>query len=268
VFWQRVYEIPEGGRATRGKAIANLIRLGNGEKVAAILPIKKFSDDEFILFATKAGTVKKTALSAYANQRADGIIAISLNDDELVQVRLTNGKQDVILSTAEGQAILFSEEDVRAMGRGAAGVRGIALSDKDFVVNMDAVDPGKTILTVSERGYGKRTDLAEYRKQGRGGSGIITMKTTDKTGRVITATQVNDDNDLMLITDQGKIIRQKVGAISLIGRNTQGVKLFNVDADEKVVSAALIEAGVDGDEDATAAPEGVPQNEGGEGSGA
>jgi DNA gyrase subunit A len=242
VFWQRVYEIPEGGRATRGKAINNLIRLGSNEKVAAILPVKKFTDEEYVLFVTKGGTVKKTALSAYANQRDNGIIAISLKDDELVQVRVTNGKQDVIVSTAEGQAIRFSEDDVRPMGRSAAGVRGISLGKDDFVVSMDVVDLGKNILTVSERGYGKRTDLEEYRKQGRGGSGIITMKTTDKTGRVITATQVDDGNDLMLITDKGKIIRQKVREISLIGRNTQGVRLFNVDPDEKVVSATLIDA--------------------------
>lgn len=242
VYWLRVYEIPEGARATRGKAINNLIRLGATEKAAAILPIKAFSDDEYVLFATKSGTVKKTALSAYANQRADGIIAIGLEGDELVQVRITSGNQDVIISTAQGQAIRFVETDVRPMGRGAAGVRGISLSKDDYVVGMDVVVPGKTILTVSERGYGKRTDLEEYRKQGRGGSGIITMKTTEKTGKVITATQVDDSNDLMLITNKGQIIRQKVQAISLIGRNTQGVKLFNVDADEVVVSAALVDA--------------------------
>lgn len=242
VYWLRVYEIPEGARATRGKAINNLIRLGATEKAAAILPIKAFSDDEYVLFATKSGTVKKTALSAYANQRADGIIAIGLEGDELVQVRITSGNQDVIISTAQGQAIRFVETDVRPMGRGAAGVRGISLSKDDYVVGMDVVVPGKTILTVSERGYGKRTDLEEYRKQGRGGSGIITMKTTEKTGKVITATQVDDSNDLMLITNKGQIIRQKVQAISLIGRNTQGVKLFNVDADEMVVSAALVDA--------------------------
>jgi DNA gyrase subunit A len=245
VYWLRVYEIPEGARATRGKAINNLIRLGATEKVAAILPIKAFSDDEFVLFATKSGTVKKTALSSYANQRADGIIAIGLEGDELVQVRITSGNQDVIISTAEGQAIRFVETDVRPMGRGAAGVRGNSLGKDDYVVGMDVVVPGKTILTISERGYGKRTDLEEYRKQGRGGSGIITMKTTDKTGKVITATQVDDSNDLMLITNKGQIIRQKVKAISLIGRNTQGVKLFNVEADEMVVSAALVDASED-----------------------
>lgn len=247
VYWLRVYEIPEGARATRGKAINNLIRLGSTEKVAAILPIKAFSDDEFVLFATKSGTVKKTALSAYANQREGGIIAIGLDGDELVQVRITSGNQDVIISTAEGQAIRFVETDVRPMGRGAAGVKGITLGKDDYVVGMDAVVPGKTILTISERGYGKRTELDEYRQQGRGGSGIITMKTTDKTGKVLTATQVDDGNDLMLITNKGQIIRQKVKAISLIGRNTQGVKLFNVEADEVVVSAALVDASEEGD---------------------
>lgn len=248
VYWLKVYEIPEGARATRGKAINNLIQMAANEKVAAILPIQNFTENEFVIFATKAGTVKKTPLSAYSNQRAGGIIAITLDNDELVQVRITNGSQDIIISTAEGQAIRFPEDDVRSMGRSAAGVRGISLADGDYVVSMDVADVGKTILTVSERGYGKRTNLEDYRKQGRGGSGTITMKTTDKTGKVITSTQVDESNDLMLITNTGQIIRQKIGLISVIGRNTQGVKLFNVAPDEVVVSAAIIEAGVEDEE--------------------
>ena len=250
VYWLKVYEVPEGARATRGKMINNLIQMAANEKVAAILPIQNFTDNEFVLFATKAGTVKKTPLSAYSNQRAGGIIAITLDHDELVQVRITNGTQDIIISTAEGQAIRFPEDDVRSMGRSAAGVRGISLADGDYVVSMDVADAGKTILTVSERGYGKRTDIEDYRKQGRGGSGTITMKTTEKTGKVITSTQVDESNDLMLITNTGQIIRQKIGLISVIGRNTQGVKLFNVAPDELVVSAAIIEAGADEEEGA------------------
>jgi DNA gyrase subunit A len=240
VYWLRVYEIPEGNRSTRGKAINNLIPMVNSERVAAILTVEKFVDDRFIVFVTKNGTVKKTALSAYANPRAGGIIAITLNEDELVQVRLTNGTQDVMISTAQGQSIRFGEDDVRAMGRGASGVRGISLEKDDAVVSMDIVDEGKTILTVSERGYGKRTGLEEYRKQGRGGSGIITMKTTDKTGKVVSTTLVSDNQDLMLITNTGQIIRQKIALISTIGRNTQGIKLFNVAENEIVVSATLV----------------------------
>lgn len=241
VYWLKVYAIPEGGRATRGKSVNNLIQLNPNEKVAAILPVTEFRDDQFVVFTTKGGTIKKTPLSAYSNQRAGGIIAITLKDDELVQVRTTNGTHDIIISTAEGKAIRFSENDVRAMGRSAAGVKGITLAKGDSVVSMDVAEAGKTVLTVAEHGYGKRTDLEEYRQQGRGGSGIITMKTSTKTGKVVCATQVSETDDLMLITNKGKIIRQKAGEISIIGRNTQGVRLFNVDEDEYVVSAALIE---------------------------
>ena len=241
VFHLKIYEIPEGARATRGKSINNLIQLNPKEKIAAILPVQEFSDDRYVVFITKNGTIKKTALSAYSRPRAGGIIAITLKSDELVQARLTNGEQDIIISTSEGQAIRFAESGVRSMGRSAAGVKGITLGKDDFVVSMDIAEVGKKILTISERGYGKRTELDEYRRQGRGGSGTLTMKVTEKTGRVISANLVSDDNDLMLITNQGKTIRQKVGAISVIGRNTQGVRLFNVDPDETVTSVALIE---------------------------
>jgi DNA gyrase subunit A len=170
-------------------------------------------------------------------------VAITINDgDEIIQVRLTKAGDDCIISTSQGQAIRFDEADIRPMGRTAAGVRGINLKiDDDHVVGMDVVEPGKSILTISTKGYGKRTDLAEYRKQSRGGSGTITLKVTDKTGLVVSAQQVSDDQDLMLITNQGKIIRQSIKAISVIGRNTQGVRLINVDEDETVVSAAIIE---------------------------
>jgi len=168
-------------------------------------------------------------------------VAIGLKEDELIQVRLSQKGEDIIISTANGQAIRFDENDLRPMGRTAAGVRGISLKGEDYVVGMDVVELGKTILTVSAKGYGKRTVLEEYRKQSRGGSGIITLKVTDKNGDVVTATQVGDKDDIMLITDKGKIIRQNVGQISVIGRNTQGVRLIEVESDERVVSAALIE---------------------------
>jgi len=241
VHWIKVYEVPEVSRTAKGKSIANFIQLKQGESVAAILPIEKFSDDQSIVFVTKGGTIKKTMLSAYSKPRAGGIIAISLKEDELIQVRLAETEQDIIISTAFGQAIRFDESQIRPMGRGAAGVRGITLKEGNSVVGMDVVELGKTILTVSERGYGKRTELDEYRKQSRGGSGIITLKVTEKNGAVVTATQVTDLDDLMLITNKGKIIRQKVKDISVIGRNTQGVRLINVEEGEVVVSATVIE---------------------------
>lgn len=242
VYWLKVYEIPEASRIAKGKSLSGLIQLENGERVAAILPIEKFSDDELVLFITKSGTVKKTALSAYSNPRAGGIIAITLKDDELVQVRSVKAGQDVIISTAQGLAIRFDESDVRAMGRSAAGVHGIRFKRKgDHVVGMDVAEAGKTILTVSTKGYGKKTELSEYRKQSRGGSGIITLKVTTKTGPVLTATQCSDQDDLMLISNKGKIIRQRINDISVLGRNTQGVRLMDMEEGEAVVSATVIE---------------------------
>lgn len=242
VHWIKVYQIPEVSRTAKGKSISNLIRMASGEKVAAILPVDQFTDEKAVVFVTKGGRVKKTELSAYSRARAGGIVAIGLKNDELRQVRLSSAGEDIIISTANGQAIRFDQGDLRPMGRSAAGVRGISLKGDDYVVGMDVVEPGKTILTVSAKGYGKRTELQEYRKQSRGGSGIITLKVTDKNGSVVTATQVGDQDDIMLITNKGKIIRQKIKDISVIGRNTQGLRLIGVDEDEKVVSAALIEA--------------------------
>lgn len=267
VHWIKVYEIPEASRIAKGKSISNFIQLNAHETIAAILTIEKFTDDQFIVFVTKNGTVKKTELSAYSNPRAGGIIAITLNEDELVQVRLARIAEDIIISTAEGQSIRFDESDIRAMGRSAAGVRGISLKDGDKVVGMDVVQPGKTILTVSEKGYGKRTELEEYRKQSRGGSGIITLKVTDKTGRVVTATQVVDENDLMLVTNAGKIIRQSVKAISIIGRNTQGIRLIGVDENEVVVSATIIDPEEEIEGGAATEEVGDEGSSGGEGNG-
>lgn len=239
--WIKVYQVPEVSRTAKGKSISNFIQLGSNEKVAAILPVEEYNDDHSIVFVTKGGTIKKTELSAYSRPRASGIIAITLKEDELIQVRLVEKDQDVLLTTKNGQSIRFAESDIRAMGRSAAGVRGINLKGDDKVVNMDVVDEGKTLLTVAAKGYGKRTEIAEYRQQSRGGTGIITLKVTDKTGDVVTARQVSEDDDVMLITNKGKIIRQAVKDISVIGRNTQGVRLIGVDNDEAVVSAAIIE---------------------------
>ncbi|MBI4411574.1 MAG: DNA gyrase subunit A, partial [Deltaproteobacteria bacterium] len=241
VHWLKVHEIPQAGRATRGKAISNLISLESDEKVATILPVKDFDGGKFVFFVTRKGTVKKTTLPAYSNPRAGGIIAITIEpDDELVEVTLCDGTRDILLSTAEGQTIRFKEEEVRPMGRSAGGVRGISLGEKDQVVGMSLVHSGANVLTVSEKGYGKRTDTGEYRLQGRGGSGIITMKTSEKTGLVIATLQVLESDDVMLITDLGKIIRIHVNQISVMGRNTQGVRLIQVEPGEKVVSAATM----------------------------
>ena len=241
LFWIKVYELPQVGRAARGKAIVNLISLAADEKVSAFLPVREFTPGRFVLFATKDGTVKKTALDDYANPRPSGIIAIKLNEaDELIGVRLTDGDQEVILSTAEGQAIRFRESDVRPMGRNAAGVRGIQLEDGDAVVAVDVVTPDTTLLAVAEKGYGKRTALDEYRLTNRGGKGIITMNVTDRVGRVVGVRMVREDDHVMLITDGGTVIRMPVRGISVIGRNTQGVRLIDVAEGEKVVGLACV----------------------------
>jgi DNA gyrase subunit A len=241
VFWLKVHELPQGGRAARGKAIVNLLNLEKDEKISAFLPVREFQEGRFVVFATKNGTVKKTDLMAYANPRKAGIIAISLDaGDEVIGVRLTDGQQEVILSTRMGQAIRFKEADVRPMGRGAGGVRGIALEEGDSVVGLDVVSAGATLLDVAEKGFGKRTEMDEYRLTRRGGKGIITMKTTDRTGLVVGVRMVTDDDDIMLVTDGGKVIRTPVKGISVIGRNTQGVHLIDLAEGEKVVSIARL----------------------------
>lgn len=241
VHWLKVHEVPQAGRATRGKAISNLVSLKENEKVAAVLPVKSFEEGMNVVFVTRQGTIKKTELSAYSNPRAGGIIAITIDSgDELITVELTDGKRDILISTKEGQTIRFHEDQVRSMGRTAGGVRGISLGEGDQVVGMSIINEKTTILTVSEKGYGKRTEESEYRVQGRGGSGVITMKTTEKTGQVIGAVQVVDTDDVMLITDHGKVIRMHVNQISLMGRNTQGVRLIQVEPEEKVVSVAKL----------------------------
>jgi DNA gyrase subunit A len=241
LYWVKVYALPQGGPTARGKAIVNVLNLQAGEKVSAFLPVREFLPGQFVLFATKQGVVKKTALEEYANPRATGIIAIRLNeDDAVVGVRISDGVREVILSTRGGQAIRFREDDVRPMGRSAAGVRGIQLDVDDEVVAVDVVDPEATLLAVAERGYGKRTAIEEYRLQSRGGKGIITMNVTDKVGPVIAVRMVKEENDVMLITDAGRVIRIPVRGISVIGRNTQGVRLIDLDEGEKVVDIACL----------------------------
>ncbi|GFO62249.1 DNA gyrase subunit A [Geomonas paludis] len=244
VYWLKVYEIPEAGRAARGKAIVNLLNLANNEKITTILPVKEFVDDKFIMMATRNGVVKKTNMMEYSHPRVGGIIAVNLDEgDKLISVALTDGKQDVLLATANGKAIRFKEDDVRTVGRVSRGVRGMTLEDEDVVIGMEILNENftdSTIFTVTENGYGKRTEISEYRTQSRGGKGIITIKTTERNGQVVDIKQVVDDNDLMLITDQGKILRVSVAGFSIIGRNTQGVRLMVKEENERVVAVARL----------------------------
>ena len=244
VYWLKVYEIPEAGRAARGKAIVNLLNLAANEKITTILPVKEFVDDKFIMMATRNGVVKKTNMMEYSHPRVGGIIAVNLDEgDKLITVALTDGKQDVLLASANGKAIRFKEEDVRTVGRVSRGVRGMTLEDEDVVIGMEILNENftdSTIFTVTENGYGKRTEISEYRSQSRGGKGVITIKTTERNGNVVDIKQVNDDNDLMLITDQGKILRVPVAGFSIIGRNTQGVRLMVKEENERVVAVARL----------------------------
>ncbi len=241
VFWLKVHEIPQAGRAARGRSITNVLSLQPEEKLSAFLPVREFQEGRYVLFATRRGLVKKTDLMQYASPRPSGIIAIALEEgDEVIGVRLTDGSREAILSTRDGQAIRFKEDEVRAMGRDTYGVRGMKLDAGDEVVSLDLVEPGATLLAVSENGYGKRTEMEEYRLTRRGGKGIITMKTTDKTGRVIGVRMVTDDDQIMLVTSGGKVIRLRVNEIRVIGRNTQGVRLIGLEEGERVASVARL----------------------------
>jgi DNA gyrase subunit A len=253
MYWLKVYEIPEGSRTTRGKAVVNLVNVGMEEKITTILPVKEFSEDTFLFMATRNGVVKKTPLIEYSNVRSGGIIAVNLDDgDKLIGVALTDGTKDVFLASRTGKAIRFSEQDVRSMGRVTRGVRGMNLNEDDHVIGMEIVDNdvvGSSIFTVCENGYGKRTDLDEYRGQSRGGKGIITIKTSDRNGSVVNVMQVSNDNDLMVITDNGKILRVPVSGFSVIGRNTQGVRLITTEDKEKVVAVARLAEQEEDEED-------------------
>ena len=241
VYWLRVYEIPEAGRAARGKAIVNLVNLSPGESIAAILPVSGFEGGKYVVMATKKGVVKKTDLSAYSHPRTDGIIAAVIDQgDSVIDAKLTDGSKEIFLGTKNGLAIRFKEDAVRAMGRVSHGVRGMGLEKDDEVVGMEILSGDATILTITENGYGKRTNSSEYRIQGRGGKGIITIKTSERNGSVVGLKQVTNEDNLMMITSTGKIIRIAISNISVIGRNTQGVRLINIDKDEKVVGVARL----------------------------
>ena len=240
-YWLKVHEIPDVGPDGRGKAIANLVSMEEGERIAALLAVKEFEEDKFIVMGSRKGVIKKTELSAFSNPRAGGIIAMGIDDgDAVIAANVSDGKGEIFIGTRDGMAIRFSETDVRSMGRTAYGVRGISLRDDDSVVAMEVLVPGGTILSVTERGYGKRTELVEYRVQSRGGIGIINIQTSDRNGKVVGVAQVSDDAELMLITQQGKILRMASKDIRTIGRSTQGVRLIDIEGDDRVVSIARL----------------------------
>jgi DNA gyrase subunit A len=244
VFWLKVHEIPEASRAAKGKALVNLLALGGTEKVTATVAVKEFSQDQFVVMTTRNGLVKKTDLSAYSNPRQGGIIALGLEEgDKLIGVQLTNGQREILLGTKQGITIRFSERDVRPMGRTAYGVKGITLEEGNEVIGMETITPDSTtaILTVTECGYGKRTPVGEYRVQGRGGKGIISVKTTERNGLAVGFLQVRDSDEIMLMAAQGKLLRCKVGDIREIGRNTQGVRILDLEGEEdRVVAVARL----------------------------
>ena len=243
VHWLKVHEIPEGGRQAKGKAMVNLLSLGERETVATCVPVRDFAAGGFVLFATKQGKVKKTALEAYSHPRAGGIQAIGLEaGDSVITARRTDGQREVMIATKLGMIIRFSEEEVRPMGRAAAGVNGIEVEDGDEVISADVVQEGVTILTVTERGFGKRTPLEEYRLQGRAGKGIIDIKTGGRNGNVVAMLQVRDGDDILVVTTKGKMIRFHAADVSAQGRNTWGVRIIELDADDRVGSVARVEA--------------------------
>jgi DNA gyrase subunit A len=243
VHWLKVHEVPQLGRAAKGKALVNFLQVQSGEHVTAMIPIRQFEVDKHLFMATRRGIVKKTELAAYSNPRTGGIIGLTLDEgDELIAVRLTSGQDEIFLATRQGMAIRFSEEEVRPIGRTGRGVIGIGLDDGDEVVAAEVVRPGAAILTVNERGYGKRTAMEEYRLQGRGGKGIINVRVTDKNGPVVSILQVQEQDQAMMISQEGKVNRLYVREISLIGRATQGVRLQGLEANDRVAAVTSLVA--------------------------
>ena len=243
VYWLKVHEIPEAGRVAKGKAMVNLLALAGDEKVTATLPVKEFCEDRYVVMATRQGVIKKTELSAYGNPRQGGIIALTLDEgDKLIGVEITDGQRQILLGTRDGIVIRFKEEDVRSMGRTAHGVHGITLDEGNYVIGMETITPDSTasILTVTERGYGKRTLVSEYRLQGRAGRGIISVKVTDRNGPAVSFHQVRDGDEIMVMTAEGKILRTKVDDVREIGRNAQGVRLIDMEEADRVIGVAKL----------------------------
>jgi len=253
VFWRKVYELPLAGRAARGKAIVNLLELGEGEKMASIIPVADLAgadESKTVLTVTKLGRVKKTSIAEYKRPLRKGKYGLTIKeDDEILAARITSGDDHIFLVTKNGKSIHFHESDVRTMGRLAAGVKGITLADDDEVVGVVVLDSDDSILTVTENGYGKRTAVSEYRIQKRGGSGVFAISTSKRNGKVIGALQVQDEDQVMLIANSGKVIRMPMDSVRVIGRNTQGVRLINLEKEEKVVGLSILAREEVGDEE-------------------
>lgn len=242
VFWLKVYQIPVAGRQSRGRPVVNLLPLEEGERITSILPVREFDDDHFIFMATADGTVKKTPLSQFARPRSVGLRAIDLVEgDHLVGTAITDGTKDIILLTSAGKAARFSEENVRSMGRVSRGVRGVRMADDVSVIAMVVPEEGGKVLTVSENGYGKRTEVTEYPAKGRGSQGVIAMQMSERNGCLVGATQVFEGDEIMLISNQGTLVRTRADEVSLSGRNTQGVRLIRVKEGEHIVGLERIE---------------------------
>ncbi len=261
VYRLKAYQIPEAGRTARGTAIVNLLQLLPGEKITAIIPMKEFDEDGYLLMATKNGMVKKTPMGEYMNVRKNGLQAIVLReDDELIEVKATDNKKDVFLVTKKGMCIRFHETDVRITGRVSMGVIGMHLNQGDQVVGMQVDTQGEYLLVVSENGMGKRTDIDEFKAQNRGGKGVLCYKITEKTGSIVGAKLVFDDHDIMLITTEGIIIRLSVNDISIYGRNTSGVKLMNIDQDSDISVASIAKVRESKSDDSEEAEENTEEN--------
>jgi len=242
-YWLKVFEIPQESRTSRGKAIINLIQIESDEKITAYVPVKEFDDKHYVFMVTRQGVVKKTELSAYGRPMSRGIIALDLDEnDRLMDVKLTDGEQDIVIVTHDGMSIRFSEKDVRSVGRIARGVKGINLRNKDYVVGAEIASSDSTLLVVTEKGYGKRTDMSEYRKQGRGGKGIIAIRTSLRNGALVGIKSVLDDDELIVMTTRGMVIRLPIKDIRTIGRNTQGVRLIALHPEDNVTDIAKIRA--------------------------
>ncbi|HJT23716.1 MAG TPA: DNA gyrase C-terminal beta-propeller domain-containing protein, partial [bacterium] len=248
VHWLKVYEIPEASRYAKGTALANVLKLGEGEKISAVLPVKEFNEKLAVLMATEQGLIKNTALSAFDKPRAGGIIAITLGKgDKLVSAFITDGKQEVLLATRQGKSIRFHEKQVREVGRAGKGVKGIRLSKNDAVIGMETVKEGKSLLTATEKGFGKRTKLNAYRRQGRGGKGILNIKTTAKNGLAVSIAAVGDEDEIIAMTKEGKVIRQRVKEIKATGRLAQGVRLIKMDESDRLVAVVNVPKEVESD---------------------
>jgi len=243
VYWLKVYELPQAGRNARGKPIVNLLPLEQGERINAVLPIREYSEDQFVFMAASSGTVKKTRLTDFSRPRASGIIAVDLReDDQLVGVAITDGSRDIMLFSSAGKAIRFPESQVRTMGRTACGVRGIRLDPGQKVISLIVTDGAGTVMTVTENGYGKRTPVEQFPAKGRGGKGVISIKTSDRNGAQVGAIMVEDEDEIMLITDGGTLVRTRVADVSIMGRDTQGVTMIRLSKQEKLIGIARVES--------------------------